>query len=70
MQKELCDLCEHYTGDFTCLAYPTRIPDRILTGSNDHVERQPDQIGDFTFKQRDWEALYRELAEQGGPPTA
>jgi hypothetical protein len=35
--------------DGTCSAYPEGIPFKFLFG-NKHLERQPEQVGDFVFE--------------------
>lgn len=49
--------CAHYwgikglpeSGLYTCMAYPTGIPDEILSGKDDHTESRGDDDG-FTFE--------------------
>ncbi len=50
-QSDQCLTCRHYEGDFACAAFPTRIPQIVLTGSHDH--REPYQ-GDHGIR---WEPL-------------
>jgi hypothetical protein len=42
-------ICKHNQMDGTCSAYPEGIPFKFLSG-NKHLERQPDQSGDFIFE--------------------
>ncbi len=37
-QSDQCLTCRHYEGDFACAAFPSRIPQEILTGLYDHRE--------------------------------
>lgn len=50
MTKDLCNNCKHYFGDLKCSAFPERIPDRILTGGNDHSKPLKEQDNDIVFE--------------------
>lgn len=40
-----CILCDHYRGELTCVAFPDRIPQEILSGEHDHEEPYPGDQG-------------------------
>jgi len=42
--------CKHYQGSLGCEAYPLRIPDEILEGKDDHLEKRKDQENDIVFE--------------------
>lgn len=48
----ICVYCEHYTGDFTCEAFQTIIPDEIALGYNDHSKPLDNQGNDLIFKDK------------------
>jgi hypothetical protein len=50
MQSDQCMRCKHFLGRLTCLAYPTGIPEEILTGEVDHSEPQEGDH-DIQFKE-------------------
>lgn len=52
MQKTLCANCAHYIGDLKCSAFPGRIPDDILVGSNNHSKPEADQWNSDVFEPR------------------
>lgn len=47
MQSNQCIKCKHYLGELTCMAFPDKIPQKILTGEIDHdivVDGQNDRF--------------------------
>lgn len=52
MQTDLCITCAHYLGDLACLAFPERIPNEILTGTNDHSKPLKNQDSDLIYEPR------------------
>lgn len=44
-----CRRCIHFRPDFTCEAYPERIPLLIASGDVDHLVVRPAQVGATTF---------------------
>lgn len=40
-----CNECANYMGDAKCRAFPTRIPDKILSGDFDHRRPYPGDNG-------------------------
>ncbi|HEY7068115.1 MAG TPA: hypothetical protein VII06_42080 [Chloroflexota bacterium] len=44
-----CRACKHFRLDFTCAAYPERIPLIIADGQVDHLVPRPGQVGDTVF---------------------
>jgi len=47
-----CRACVHFRKDFTCAAFPYRIPIRIASGEIDHLVVRPGQVGDTVFEPR------------------
>ncbi len=45
-----CRLCKHFRPDFTCAAYPDRIPIIIASGEVDHLVVRPYQVGNTVFE--------------------
>src|SRR5215207_9567992 len=45
-----CRLCRHFRPDFTCVAYPQRIPIIIASSEVDHLVVRPGQVGDTVFE--------------------
>jgi hypothetical protein len=67
-----CRLCQHFRPDFTCLAYPERIPLSIVSGEVDHLVPRPGQQGDIVFAPVEHpddlqERLIRAAASRGVP---
>ena len=50
MEKTLCVNCDNYWGDFKCSAFETRIPNKILTGTNDHSKPLKKQKNKIVFE--------------------
>lgn len=49
--KELiCLQCKNYIGDFTCLAFPDGIPDKIVFETNKHDIPTNDQENEIVFE--------------------
>jgi hypothetical protein len=48
-----CRRCVHFRPDFTCVAYPERIPLQIASGEVDHLVVRPGQVGDTVFAPRE-----------------
>lgn len=65
MTKLLCLSCKHYIGQLACEAFPFRIPQEILTGSNDHDKPQPGQLGDTIYEMSDeWKASLEKIPHE------
>jgi hypothetical protein len=47
-----CRKCVHFRKDFTCPAFPERIPIQIASGEIDHLVVRPGQVGDTVFEPR------------------
>ncbi|MCF8450211.1 MAG: hypothetical protein K9G49_10115 [Taibaiella sp.] len=50
MELQLCNLCKHYIGNLSCLAFPEGIPEEILNGENNHSKPLPEQFDDIVFE--------------------
>ena len=47
----LCFYCKHYNkGDITCKAFPSKIPEEIITGKDIHTSVISNQKGSYVFK--------------------
>lgn len=47
-----CGRCKHLDwGKFTCCAFPSGIPDKLLSGESEHNEPFPGQEGDCIFEE-------------------
>lgn len=54
INEPICFKCKHFDiNTSTCTAFPTEIPDEILSGENDHSEPLPDQGNDIVFEAKD-----------------
>ena len=42
-----CATCKHYNKDLTCKAFPDGVPEKIITGLQEHNEPIAGQVGDF-----------------------
>jgi len=50
-EGSLCFYCKHYNkGDITCKAFPSKIPEEIITGKVIHTTVISDQKGNYVFK--------------------
>jgi len=50
-EGSLCFHCKHYNnGDITCKAFPSKIPEEIITGKDIHISVISDQKGSFVFE--------------------
>lgn len=45
-----CGACVHFRPDFTCIAFPQRIPIQIASGEIDHLVVRPGQVGTTVFE--------------------
>jgi hypothetical protein len=49
--KSLCTYCRHFDMDkLTCPAYPSGIPEDLLSGKNRHEQVRSDQTGSIVFE--------------------
>jgi hypothetical protein len=51
MQTVLCEICKNYIGDLKCFAFPDGIPEKILTGEEDHKKPINGQTNNFVFEE-------------------
>lgn len=49
MTNNRCILCKNYLGDLTCIAFD-KIPNEILTGTNNHSKPTKNQENDIVFE--------------------
>lgn len=47
-----CAKCTHFKEDYTCLAFPRGIPNKLLEGSKQHNLPLKGQAGNATFKKK------------------
>lgn len=49
-QQPICWECKHFIAEtYTCIAFPTGIPDEITENMNKHEKPLPDQDNDIIF---------------------
>jgi len=57
-----CRNCIHRIDEDTCKAFPDGIPEVFNYGSNIHVAKKPDQVGDFLLEET--EEYKKRMAER------
>lgn len=65
MQSDQCITCEHYRGQWTCAAFPKKIPAEIASGEHDH--REPFK-GDGGIRWEKWRPPAKKSATSAAPP--
>jgi len=64
-----CHNCIHRIDGDTCKAYPNGIPEYYNNGSDVHVEKEPEQVGDFLLEETEeykekWAEISRKANEK------